>query len=172
MRRPPPIKARMACKPPSKMNRPPDIACPCPSCGSSRPHVSIHHISVRTRLRTPSASVSYRPVKGRLHVMILSLTARGHYYYRRRQKWEKEEQEKQKREKRGRDDAQSQRKETVGLTFGVAGAEHSLICGTGANVPYLPSLVQEDVLINVVILVIKVNDVDLQEEQGERGEMC
>lgn len=57
-------------------------------------------------------------------------------------------------------------KETVGLTFVVAGGEHSLVCRTGANVPYLPSLVQKDSLINDVILIIKVNDVDLEERRG------
>lgn len=56
-------------------------------------------------------------------------------------------------------------KETVGLTFVVAGGKHSLICRTGANVPYLPSLVQKDILINDVILIIKVNDVDLGESR-------
>lgn len=49
----------------------------------------------------------------------------------------------------------------MGLTFVIAGGKHSLICRTGANVPYLPSLVQKDILINDVILIIKVNDVDL-----------
>lgn len=60
----------------------------------------------------------------------------------------------------------------MGLTFVVAGGKHSLVCRTGANVPYLPSLVQQDSLINDVILIIKVNDVDLKErrETGE-GEM-
>lgn len=52
-------------------------------------------------------------------------------------------------------------KETVGLTFVIAGGKHGLICWTGANVPYLPGLVQKDILINDVILIIKVNDVDL-----------
>lgn len=56
----------------------------------------------------------------------------------------------------------------MGLTFVVAGGEHSLVCRTGANVPYLPSLVQKDSLINDVILIIKVNDVDLK-EPGEEG---
>ncbi len=56
------------------------------------------------------------------------------------------------------------------LTFVIAGGEHSLICRTGADVPYLPSLVQKDILINDVILIIKVNDVDLQ-KQRQRGEM-
>lgn len=61
-------------------------------------------------------------------------------------------------------------KETVGLTFVVAGGKHSLVCRTGANVPYLPSLVQKDSLINDVILIIKVNDVDLKERrEPERG---
>lgn len=63
-------------------------------------------------------------------------------------------------------------KETVGLTFVIAGGKHSLICRTGANVPYLSSLVQKDILINDVILIIKVNDVDLKEKQKQRGEMC
>lgn len=53
----------------------------------------------------------------------------------------------------------------MGLTFVIAGGKHSLICRTGADVPYLPSLVQKDVLINDVILIIKVNDVDLKEKQ-------
>lgn len=57
------------------------------------------------------------------------------------------------------------------LTFVKAGGEHSLICRTGANMPYLPSLVQEDSLINDIIFIIKVNDVDL-EKSRERGEMC
>lgn len=62
----------------------------------------------------------------------------------------------------------------MGLTFVIAGGKHSLICRTGANVPYLPSLVQKDILINDVILIIKVNDVDLEgEKQKEkREEMC
>lgn len=59
-------------------------------------------------------------------------------------------------------------KETVGLTFVVAGGKHSLVCRTGANVPYLPSLVQKDRLINDVILIIKVNDVDLKERREMR----
>lgn len=53
----------------------------------------------------------------------------------------------------------------MGLTFVIAGGKYSLICRTGADVPYLPSLVQKDVLINDVILIIKVNDVDLKEKQ-------
>lgn len=36
--------------------------------------------------------------------------------------------------------------------------------------PYLPSLVQKDILINDVILIIKVNDVNLKEKQRQRGE--
>lgn len=59
----------------------------------------------------------------------------------------------------------------MGLTFVIAGGKHSLICRTGANVPYLPSLVQKDILINDVILIIKVNDVNLQEKREQRGEM-
>lgn len=54
------------------------------------------------------------------------------------------------------------------LTFVIAGGKYSLICGTGANVPYLPSLVQKDILINDVILIIKVNYVNLKEKQRER----
>lgn len=59
-------------------------------------------------------------------------------------------------------------KETVGLTFVIAGGKHSLIRRTGANVPYLPSLVQKDVLINDVVLIIKVNDVNLKEKQKKK----
>lgn len=61
----------------------------------------------------------------------------------------------------------------MGLTFVIAGGKHSLICRTGANVPYLPSLVQKDILINDVILIIKVNDVDLEGGGSrKREEMC
>lgn len=48
------------------------------------------------------------------------------------------------------------------LTLVVACGQHSLICGAGAHVPYLTSVVQEDILINHVILIIKVNDVNLR----------
>ncbi len=84
---------------------------------------------------------------------------------------QKNRSEEKKRNKALRSSDWSQRqKETVGLTFVIAGGEHSLICRTGADVPYLPSLVQKDILINDVILIIKVNDVDLQ-KQRQRGEM-
>lgn len=56
----------------------------------------------------------------------------------------------------------------VGLTFVVAGGEHRFICWTGCNVPYLPRLVQKDVLIDDVILIIKVNDVNLKDKKNQR----
>lgn len=57
------------------------------------------------------------------------------------------------------------------LTFVIAGGEHSLICRTGTNMPYLPSLVQEDSLIDDIIFIIKVNDVDLEKKQRERRDV-
>lgn len=56
----------------------------------------------------------------------------------------------------------------VGLTFVVAGGEHRFICWTGCNVPYLPRLVQKDILIDDVILIIKVNDVNLKDRKNQR----
>lgn len=81
-------------------------------------------------------------------------------------KWNKKRKNKIERRDAQRGGEWSRRqKETVGLTFVVAGGKHSLVCRTGANVPYLPSLVQKDSLINDVILIIKVNDVDLEERR-------
>jgi len=73
---------------------------------------------------------------------------------------------KRNKKRSGNEWSQKQR-ETVGLTPVVAGGKHSLIRRTGANVPYLSSLVQKDILINDVILIIKVNDVDLKEKHRE-----
>lgn len=56
----------------------------------------------------------------------------------------------------------------VGLTFVIAGGKHSFICRTGCNVPYLPRLVQKDILIYDVILIIKVNDVNLKDKKKQR----
>lgn len=70
--------------------------------------------------------------------------------------------------KRQRMDFQIDR--NVGLTFVIAGGKHSFICRTGCNVPYLPRLVQKDILIYDVILIIKVNDVNLKDmEKAETG---
>lgn len=59
----------------------------------------------------------------------------------------------------------------VGLTFVIAGGKNSFIGRTCCNVPYLPRLVQKDILIYDVILIIKVNDVNLKgkkkQSQGE-----
>lgn len=52
-----------------------------------------------------------------------------------------------------------------GLTFVVAGGKHSFIRRTGCNVPYLPRLVQKDILIYNVILIVKVNDVNLKDKK-------
>ena len=88
--------------------------------------------------------------------------------------YKQKKEEKEKHDALGGSEWKQRQKETVGLTFVIAGGKHSLICRTGANVPYLPSLVQKDILINDVILIIKVNDVDLEgEKQKEkREEMC
>lgn len=56
----------------------------------------------------------------------------------------------------------------VGLTFVIAGGKHCFICRTGCNVPYLPRLVQKDILIYDVILIIKVNDVNLKDKKKQR----
>lgn len=56
----------------------------------------------------------------------------------------------------------------LGLTFVIAGGKHSFICRTGCNVPYLPRLVQKDILIYDVILIIKVNDVNLKNKKKQR----
>lgn len=62
----------------------------------------------------------------------------------------------------------------AGLTFVIAGGQNSFICRTGRDVPYLPGLVQKHILIDDVILVIKVNDVNLKgknkQRQGEARE--
>lgn len=65
-----------------------------------------------------------------------------------------------------REERDKMQRERGSLTFVVAGRQHGFICRTGADVPYLPCLVQQDALTNDVILIIKVNDVDLWE--GER----
>lgn len=55
----------------------------------------------------------------------------------------------------------------VGLTFVIAGGKHSFICRTGCNLPYLPRLVQKDILIYDVILIIKINDVNLKDKKRQ-----
>lgn len=56
----------------------------------------------------------------------------------------------------------------MGLTFVITGGKHSFICRTGCNVPYLPRLVQKDIFIYDVILIVKVNDVNLKDKKKQR----
>lgn len=62
-----------------------------------------------------------------------------------------------------------ERDKNVTLTIVIAGGKHSFICRTGCNVPYLPRLVQKDILIYDVILVIKVNDVNLKKSRDRES---
>lgn len=55
----------------------------------------------------------------------------------------------------------------VGLTFVIAGGKHGFICRTGCNLPYLPRMVQKDILVYDVILIIKVNDVNLKDKKKQ-----
>jgi len=52
-----------------------------------------------------------------------------------------------------------------GLTLVVAGGQHCLVCRAAADVPYLTSIMQEHALINQIILIIKINDVNLQKRK-------
>lgn len=65
--------------------------------------------------------------------------------------------------------AKKKKKQTVKtfvrLTFVEACSKDSLICWTGTNVPYFPRLVENNILIDDIVFIIKVYDVDLKEKK-------